>query len=1176
MFTHLHVHTEYSLLDGLSRIPQLVSAAKNHGMKSLAITDHGSLYGVIDFYTACRQQGINPIIGCEIYEAQGSRFTKDNSERKPAHLTVLAQNNTGYNNLIHLSTKSHLEGFYYRPRIDDELLQEHQEGLIVLSGCPNAKIPRLISEGRLEDAINKAKWYKEILPERFYLELQEHAHIPELPAINKGLISISKTLDIPIVATNDSHYTTIEEAPFQDLRICISTNATIHDPRRLKMEDNSFYLKSSIEMAKLFNELPEAITNTQLIAEMCQTTIQFGEMHLPSYPIPNGSDADTFLAEICWKGLERLYESPTAHAQNRLQYELEVIRQTNFANYFLVVWDIAYFAKKQSILMGVRGSAAASLALYCLGVTEIDPLAHNLVFERFLNLERKEMPDIDMDFQDDRREEILNYVTKTYGSDKVAQIITFGTLGPKGAIRDVGRAMAMSYGEVDKLARMIPFRTTSIDEAIKEVPSLKEIYNKDQTVRDLLENAKGLEGISHHVSTHAAGVVISEKPLTQLIPLQRPVKSGNGNEIAMTQYGMQNIAELGLLKMDFLGLTNLTIIDKTLKLLKANRGLQLSLNEIPLDDSLTFELLSSGLTNEVFQLESEGMQRNIKELKPSSVSDVAAMIALYRPGPMEQIPTFIDSKHARIPVKSPHPSLDTILEDTYGVIVYQDQVLRILQTFAGYTLGSADIVRKAMGKKIPELMRQERQGFIKGAENQGFTSKQAQEIFKLIEPFAGYAFNKAHSVSYALISYWNAFFKANFQLEYMTSVLNARRDNPERMANAITECMRMGIPIHPPNINLSEVEFAINKDGGGDSGIRFGLAAIKNLGSTGVTTLIGSREQNGIYKSIGDFSRKANLTGLNRRSLESLIKAGTFDSLGNRGSILNSIDAILAHSQMQYKMKSTGQTNLFEGHASQDSMPDIDIQLDSSDVQIGEKLSWERELLGVTLTPSPLSSLIARDYPGHITTLSALTKEMEGRVVTLLGQLSLTRELTTRNSQNYLVASIELLGGHIEVLVWPDALSRTRDAWKEGNILQIKGKVVVRSETISIYCDAAREYDLQGDHNGVDNKGFSPQASLASIDTNFKTLTIVIMESDDPAHDSNLLRSIIDIVLKFPGKNPLVFDIRSGNQQVRLKMPITVGYSNELHQQLSSFIGESKVSYGNPTTVDNMVDTPTQ
>ncbi len=1173
MFTHLHVHTEYSLLDGLSRIPQLVSEAKNHGMHSLAITDHGSLYGVIDFYTACKEQGINPIIGCELYEAHGSRFTKDNSERRPSHLTVLAHNNIGYNNLIHLSSKSHLEGFYYRPRIDDELLQQHQEGLIVLSGCPSAKIPRLISDGRLEDAIKRAEWYKELYPNRFFLEIQDHAHIPELPAINKGLISISKALDIPIVATNDSHYTTINEAPYQDLRICIATNATIHDPKRLKMEDNSFYLKSPMEMAKLFSELPEAIRNTERIAEMCQTAIPFGEMHIPSYPIPNGSDADEFLAKICWDGLQKLYQDPTTHAKDRLKYELEVIKQTNFANYFLVVWDIAYFARQQSILMGVRGSAAASLALYCLGVTEIDPLAHNLVFERFLNLERKEMPDIDMDFQDDRRDEILHYVTKTYGSDKVAQIITFGTLGPKGAIRDVGRAMAISYGEVDKLARMIPFKTRSINEAIKEVPSLKEIYNKDQTIHDLLENAKGLEGISHHVSTHAAGVVISEKPLVEYIPLQRPVKTGNGTEIAMTQYGMQNIADLGLLKMDLLGLTNLTIIDKTLHLLETNRGLELTLHQIPLDDARTFDLLSSGLTNEVFQLESEGMQRNIKELKPSSVSDVAAMIALYRPGPMDQIPTFIDSKHSRIPVTSPHPSLDAILEDTYGVIVYQDQVLRILQTFAGYTLGSADIVRKAMGKKIPELMRQERQGFIKGAEAQGFTSKQADEIFKLIEPFAGYAFNKAHSVSYALISYWTAFFKANFQLEYMTSVLNARSDNPERMANAITECMRMGIPIFPPDINLSEVEFTISKEDESNIGIRFGLAAIKNLGSSGVNTLIESRTTNGIFASIGEFTKNANLRGLNRRSLESLIKAGAFDSLGNRGSILNATEAILAQSQMQYKMKSTGQTNLFEGHGNQDTMPDIDIPLDSSDVQIGEKLAWERELLGVTLTPSPLSSLVSSNYPGHITNLNAINKDMEGQFITLLGQLSLTRELTTRNGQNYLIASIELLGGSIEVITWPDALNRTREVWKEGNILQIKGKVVVRSETISIYCDIAREYDLTSDNNGFSNKGHSAQATSPSIPNESEFLTLSLMESNDPSNDFNRLRAIIDIVLKFPGSNPLVFDIHTGRQKVRLRMPITVGYSSELHVQLTSLIGESKVAFGNTMPVGNTFET---
>ncbi|MFH1141923.1 MAG: DNA polymerase III subunit alpha, partial [Chloroflexota bacterium] len=745
-FTHLHVHTEYSLLDGLSRISPLVQRAKELGMDSLAITDHGALYGAVEFYSECKSAGIKPIIGCEVYVAQGSRHSKTPADKSPYHLTLLAKDNTGYSNLIQLVSKAQLEGFYYKPRIDRELIEAHHQGLIALSGCPNAEVPRLIIQGNLEEARKRVLWYKEVFAE-FYLELQRHQNVPELEPLNRALVPMSKELDIPLVLTNDCHYVHREDAPIQDLLICIQTNTNINDGKRLRMEDDSYYLRSSEEMAALFPDLPEAHQNTRRIADQCNVEMDFSHHHLPEYTPPGGMASEEYLEKLCWEGLAKRLPSASDQYHARLRHELEVIRQTNFANYFLVVWDIATFTRDRGILFGVRGSAAASLALYVLGVTDIDPLAYRLVFERFLNVERKEMPDIDMDFQDDRRDEVLRYVMGKYGQDHVAQIITFGTMGPKAALRDTGRALALSYADVDRVARLVPFKARTLDEALETVPELKEVYQADDVLKGLIDNAKRLEGVVRHASTHAAGVVISKEPLAQYVPLQRPIKGDDG-DVAMTQFSMEPIAKLGLLKMDFLGLANLSILDRTIRVIADHRGERLDLHQIPLDNAKTFHLLSSGETTGVFQLESPGMRRHIKELKPSSLLDISAMIALYRPGPMEHIDTFVHAKHGHAQVRYPHPVLKDILEETYGVIVYQDQVLLIVQALAGYSLGEADTVRKAMGKKVPVIMQRERQRFIRGALEKGYSQELAKEVFALIEPFAGYAFNKAHSVSY--------------------------------------------------------------------------------------------------------------------------------------------------------------------------------------------------------------------------------------------------------------------------------------------------------------------------------------------------------------------------------------------------------------------------------------------
>ncbi len=1058
MFTHLHTHTEYSMLDGISRIPDLVYQVRDMGMDSLAITDHGSLYGAVDFYSECKEAGIKPIIGCEVYVAHRSRHDRSASERSPYHLVLLARDNTGYRNLMQLVTKSHLEGFHYRPRVDWELLEQYHQGLICLSGCASAEVPRLIVDGDTEGARQKVLQYRELFGDGYFLELQRHEHVQQLPAINDGLTRFSQELGVPLVVTNDSHYVRQHEAPFQDLYICIQTNTTVQDEKRLRMEDDSYYVKSPEEMERLFSDYPQALENTRLIADMCHVELGFGQTHLPKYPTPGDVPADEYLAQLCWEGFRRRYPRPTPEAEERLKYELEVIRHTQFGNYFLVVWDICDFVHRNGIMFGVRGSAAASVALYCLGITDVDPLEYRLVFERFLNLERKEMPDIDMDFQDDRRDEVLHYVIDRYGSDRVAQIITFGTMGAKAALRDVGRSLGMSYGDVDRIARMVPFKTRTIKDALRVNPELSNTFESDTAVRNLVENAQGLEGIVHHVSTHAAGVLIADEPLTETVPLQRPTRGDEQSSVLMTQYSMDPVAKLGLLKMDFLGLTNLTILDRATKLLDEARGIKIDLGRLPLDDKETFELLSSGKTTDLFQLESAGMQRYIKELKPSNLGDISAMIALYRPGPMEHIDTFIEAKHGRAPITYPDPSLKELLDETYGVIVYQDQVLLILQRFAGYTLGEADTVRKAMGKKIASLMAEERDRFIDGAQGKGFERHLAIQVFDLIEPFAGYAFNKAHSVSYALISYWTAYFKAHYPLEYMCSVLNSRLDNTDRIISSINECSKLQIPVLLPDINRSGEFFTIDKESGPTPCLRFGLAAIKTVGEGAIRPLVGERKENGPFESIDDFCRRADVSGLNRRTLESLVKAGAFDSLGSRGAVFGALDQVMAFAQLETRTRNSGQTSLFGGMEESDAPQMTGISLTGLDISAEEKAAWEKELLGVSLSYNPLMVLATADTGDGINSIDQLDEDMQGLTYSLLGHVATLTERYTREQKKFLVINFELLGGQIEVLVWPDVLERTSGMWSTGKLLRVTGKLRLRGDGYSLACDQVSDF----------------------------------------------------------------------------------------------------------------------
>jgi len=1156
MFTHLHVHTEYSLLDGMCRIPQLIARAKELGMDSLAITDHGVMYGVVEFYLAAKEAGIKPIIGCEIYVSQGSRSSRGTGEKDYYHLVLLAKNQTGYHNLIQLVTRAHLEGFYYKPRVDRELLEEYHDGLIALTGCLGGEVPKLILEGRLQEARETLLWYRETFGD-YYIEIQRNP-IPELERVNPVLISLSDELDIPLVATCDVHYVNREDAPFQDLLMCIGTNTTIQDEKRMKMAGDFLYLKSQQEMAELFKDIPQALENTGRIAGECNLDLDFERLYLPEINLPDGKNADQFLADLCYRGLPQCYPQATAEIKKRLEYELEVIRETQFANYFLVVWDIISFAKKNNIVFGVRGSAAASIVLYCLGITAVDPLEHKLVFERFLNLERKEMPDIDLDFEDERRDEVIAYITQRFGQDHVAQIITFGTLGARAALRDVGRALGMTYSDVDRVARLVPFAPgMTLARAMEENSEMRDIYRQDPTIRGLIDKAQRVEGIARHASTHAAGVVISREPLANNVPLQRVSRGNNDEGTAMTQFTMEDIARIGLLKMDILGLANLSVLNKAVGIIRDYRGTDIELRHIPMDDEKTFALLSSGETTGVFQLEGAGMRRHIKDLKPTTFSDIAAMVALYRPGPMEHIPTFIKAKHGLAPIEYPHPTLAGILEETYGVIVYQDQVLFIVQALAGYSLGQADIFRKAMGKKIPEVMKKEKRNFTAGAKKNGFTSEVANQVFSLIEPFAGYAFNKAHSVSYALIAYQTAYLKANYPTEYMTAFLIVNAGQTEKVQNAVAECRRLHIPVLPPDINHSRATFSIERDGaGGVPAIRFGLTAIKNVGQGAVESIVAERERNGDFESIEDLCRRCDLRGVNKRVLESLIKAGSFDGLGNRGSLLQNINRILSLAQREQQMRDTGQTTMFDLWGETVPVPLPSLDLDGGDIDLKDRLTWERELMGVYLSEHPFSSVVGNISPGT-TLCGQIDPEMVGQVITVAGMVAEVRPRFTKDGKPFAGVILEDLDGRVEVMVWSNVYAETKELWQEGSILLVTGKVRLRDDQVQLSCDSVRHYQP------VPEAAPPPVEAPVTVvpePVPSRLVVISLRESGDEAGDVASLDKLIDIIRAFPGEDEVRLRVVNETKIVNLRLPnMGAGYCPELHQQLVELVGEDGV-----------------
>jgi len=1048
-FTHLHVHTHYSLLDGLPKIDELLNYVKESGMDSVAITDHGVLYGAVEFFKKAKAKGIKPIIGCEVYVAfESMAQMRPNVDGIRYHLVLLAKNEQGYQNLVKLITKAHLEGFYYRPRIDEELLAKHSEGLIGLSACIQGKIPRLIIANEIKKAEELALKYQEIFGKgNFYLELQRHAHIPEQEKVNQALIAIAKKTGIPLVATNDSHYLKPEDAEAQDILMLINTGADPKDPERLSMKMDDFSLKTPQKMEEEFKDVPEALENTQKIADRCDFQFELGKTKLPYFPLPENKDPDEYLKELCLERLPKRYEKPDANIMERLEFELKVIKQTGFASYFLIVQDFVNWAKDQRIVVGPgRGSAAGSLVSYCLRITNVDPLKHNLFFERFLNPERISLPDIDLDFADRRRDEVIEYVAQKYGRDKVAQIITFGTMAARAVIRDVGRALGYTYGFCDQLAKMIPFAFT-LNDALSKIKEFKDLYNSDEQAKRLIDIGKKLEGVARHASTHACGVVIAKDPLDNIVPLQHPTQN---EQNIVTQYEMHAIEDLGLLKMDFLGLKNLTIIEDTLARIYKVHNKSIDIENLPEGDKKVYKLLQQGDTVGVFQLESGGMQRYLKQLKPSEFEDIIAMIALYRPGPMELIPDYIARKHGKKKVEYLHPRLEPILKNTYGICIYQEQLMQIARELAGFTLSEADILRKAVGKKIKELLEAQEEKMVQGMIKNGISEKIAKQIWEWMLPFARYGFNRSHSACYAMISYQTAWLKANYPVEFMSAVLTSEKADVERIAVLIEECKKMGIEVLPPDVNESFMNFGVVPQ---KNQIRFGLLAIKNVGINAVEAILEERKAGGHFKSIQDFVTRVVSRNLNKKSMESLIRAGVFDSLEERNKLLNNLEKLLEHSRETQKNKGNGQKGLFDGLGGFKAT----LTLSQTDpASSHDKLSWEKELLGLYVSGHPLRAfrnvLKSRCLP-----IAQVPEVTVGKLVKVGGVVSSIKKIITKTGKPMLFMKLEDETQRIEVVVFPSAIERNPTIFQENKVVFVAGRVDARDGTPKIICNEIEE-----------------------------------------------------------------------------------------------------------------------
>ncbi len=1033
-FVHLHLHSEFSLLDGACKLSDIVAKAVEYNMPAVAVTDHGNMFAAISFYSKAIAAGIKPIIGSEVYLAPKSRFDKsvDNGLPVAFHLVLLCRDEVGYKNLIQLSTKAVFEGFYRYPRIDKELLKEHSEGLIGLSACIKGEIPYYILKGREDLAEASLKEYLDIFGrDNFYLEVQENG-IPEQRLANRGLVNLARKYGVKLVATNDVHYMMPEHARAHEILLCIQTQTNVHDPKRMKMNSDKFYFTSPEEMKERFRDIPESVLNTREVAERCHVLLEFGKNHMPVFSPPNGMTSRDYLWKLCMEGLKRRYSDPKDREKvlERLKFEFSIIERMGYINYFLIVWDFVRYAKENSIPVGPgRGSAAGSMVSYLLGITSIDPLKYGLLFERFLNPERVSMPDIDIDFCYENRQRVIDYVVERYGRNSVAQIITFGTMQARAVVRDVARALALPYSLADRIAKMIP-PSLSLKEALEVESDLRKIYTESVEVKELIDIAMVLEGLTRHASTHAAGVVIADKPLTEYVPLYK-----NRDQVC-TAYEMKSLEKIGLLKMDFLGLKTLTVIEKTLNFVESRTGVRPDIDAISLEDEKTFQLLKSGRTKGVFQLESAGMRDLLVRMQPDKFEDIIALLALYRPGPIGSgmLEDFVQRKKGLTEITYLHPKLEPILKETYGVILYQEQVMQIASSLAGFSLAQADLLRRAMGKKIPEVMEEQRSAFIEGCIKNGVEQEIAEKIFDLIEFFSGYGFNKSHSTAYAIVSYRTAYLKANYPVEFMAAILTSEFNNTDKLVEYLKEARSMGIEILPPDVNKSEYGFSVE-----EGRIRFGLGGIKNVGSSAIEDILREREENGPYKDLEDFCLRINGKKVNRKVIESLIKAGAMDCFGlSRRAMFESLEDVLSLAMTQKKDVLIGQMSLFDKKISKGKNPVLGNKDEWSEHEL---LGYEKETLGFYFSGHPLTR-----YENVLTHLKAdpiqsLEQIKDSQISIIVGVVSgVTIKLVRDKSDKMAFISLEDLTGEIEVICFPSVLRRSQEVIKEGNVLIISGK----------------------------------------------------------------------------------------------------------------------------------------
>jgi DNA polymerase-3 subunit alpha len=1146
-FVHLHQHTEFSMLDGLAKIGPLVKRAKELGYTSLAITDHGGMYGAVSFYNMCRKNEMKAIIGVEAYMAKNSRFEKQSKMGNDQfHLLLLAQNMTGYKNLMKLVSLANLTGFSYKPRMDEEILFQHSEGVICTSGCMSSIFNRLLQDGKEEEAIAKFKLYKEKFPGRFYVEIQMHPNIPELKELTKQQVKIARMLDLPLVATNDNHYINADDAHAQDALLCVQTRKLISDTKRMTMMDSpDFYLRSAEEMEELFHEYPEALENTVKIAEQCNVEIPTGKLNFPVFPVPEGETDATYFKKIAYEGLYKKWPEPTKEMIDRLEYEIGIIIQKGYPTYFLITQDFVNWARNSGIGVGPgRGSAAGSLVAYVLGITQMNPLQHGLPFERFLNPQRPTPPDIDMDFADDRRNEVVQYVARKYGEDHVAQVITFGRMEARVAIRDIGRVLGLPYEDPDKIAKLIPNvpgHKTSISDAMEQVPELQEYY-KQPKYKELIDLAKKVEGVIRQTGVHAAAVVIANKPLDEYTPYQ---KDENGKIV--TQYDMYSIDcnvsddAIGLLKFDFLGLRNLSIIQSAVALIKQHKGVDLDISKIPIDDKATFDLLSSGETTGIFQLESGGMRRVAKTLQPNQFSDITAMVALYRPGPMDLIPTFIEGKHNPDKVVYPHESLKVVLAETYGVMVYQEQILQIANVMAGYTLSEADILRRAIGKKKKYLLDENKKRFTDQSLEKGYTREVADKVWGFIEAFANYGFNKAHAASYAMIAYETAYLKAHYPVEYMTALMSvesgshsANRD--EKVAVAINDTKKMGIRILPPDINLSYTDFNIEKDEHSKTGlaIRFGFNAIKNVGSAAIENIVATREKVGQFQSFSHFLMATDNRKVNKKVLESLIKVGAFDQFASRSSMLEQLEDIRAKVN-QFSSDVEGQDGLFSeiGDSSQniqDTFPKL------PEYPQAELLSFEKELLGLYLTDHPLAQALEYVTQRANKEIAEIDLSIhQDQTFTFGGVLTKFRETVTKKTGAKMAfGTLEDQTGAIDFVVFPKTYEELAGKLAADMVVLMRAKVDNRDDSAQLMAE----------------KITIPEENLVALAGSEKHHELFIPRKTD----QSILQEIGKLLKSRPGSDRVVVIIPNGSEHKRMLLPYGVLWNEELKAEIDELL----------------------